>query len=86
MNKPQKFKHQFGDTAICEAKSDIIKIGLTTFDILEYDCWNLIKKYGDLFGIDISAEDNIDFYAAKTVQDAILELFKDAGFKFKHTN
>lgn len=86
MKKNKKFQCRFGDTGLCKANNNTIEIGLNTLDEIEYDCWKLIKKYGDLFDIDISAEDNIDFYSAKTVQDAILELFKDAGFEFKHTN
>jgi hypothetical protein len=30
--------------------------------------------------------DNIDFLSAKTVQDAILTLFEDNGFKLRYDN
>lgn len=72
----------FGDTATATSNTDEIKIGLNTFDELEYDCWNLILKYADMFGIQIDAEDEIDFYAAKEVQESVIGLFKEAGFKF----
>ena len=72
----------FGDTATATSNADEIKISLNTFDELEYDCWNLILKYADILGIQIDAEDDIDFYAAKEVQESILSLFKEAGFKF----
>ena len=73
----------FGDTATVTSNTDEIKINLNTFDGLEYDCWELILKYADMFGIQIDAEDEIDFYAAKEVQDSVLKLFIEAGFKLK---
>jgi hypothetical protein len=73
----------FGDTATATSNTDEIKIGLNTFDELEYDCWNLILKYADMFGIQIDAEDEIDFYAAKEVQGSVLKLFTESGFKLK---
>ena len=77
------FTLPFGDTATAISNTDEVKIGLNTFDNLEYDCWNLILKYAEIFGINIQAEDDIDFYAAKEVQESILKLFEDAGFVFK---
>ena len=76
-------ERQFGDTATAISNTTEIQIGLNTFDSLEYECWDLILKYADMFGITIEIEDDIDFYAAKEVQETILKLFKDAGFKFK---
>lgn len=71
----------FGDTATATSSTDEIKINLNTFDGLEYDCWELILKYADMFGIQIDAEDEIDFYAAKEVQESIIKLFTESGFK-----
>ncbi len=57
------------------------------FDELEYDCWELIKKYAGAFGFKVENvdgdEDTIDFYAAKKIQDGIIELFEEAGIVFK---
>lgn len=76
------FKTSFGDTATATTETNEVIVGLTTFDSLEYDCWDLIKKYGEYFGIKIESEEGIDFYAAKEVQETVLKLFTDAGFKF----
>ena len=74
----------FGDTATVTNTTNEIKIGMNTLDELEYDCWDLILVYANKFGIEIKADDNIDFYAAKEVQESVLKLFKDAGFIFIH--
>lgn len=76
------FTASFGEDATATAESKEIIKNLNTFDSLEYECWDLIKKYGEHFGIKITAEDDIDFLAAKTVQDSILNLFTEAGFVF----
>ena len=81
-----KFVVDFGDECHLTAKSNIIPFHMNTFDEIEYDCWDLIKKYAQLFGIElqhIDGEGEIDFSLAKEVQETILNMFEDAGFIFK---
>lgn len=57
------------------------------FDELEYECWELVKKYCAHFGIEIlpdeDGEEPIDFYITKQLQDRILEELQEAGVQFK---
>ena len=63
------------------------------FDEIEYDCFELIKKYASLFKIKLYTSDgepieenDISFDLAKDVQECILNMFVRAGIKFKFTN
>lgn len=51
---------------------------ITYLDDLEYDCWDLFKKYAEMIGADFPEEDEKefgpDFYMAKQIQDKIIEL------------
>ena len=78
----------FGDeTKIIVPENPIDCSSLGFFDNLEYDCWELIKKYAELFGIQIVYEDdddkNISFDIAKEIQENIINMFEEAGVKFK---
>lgn len=57
------------------------------FDTLEYECWDLVKKYCDHFGIEIlpdeDGEEPVNFYMAKQLQDKILEGLQEVGVEFK---
>ena len=57
------------------------------FDTLEYECWDLVKKYCDHFGIEIlpdeDGEEPVNFYIAKQLQDKILEGLHEVGVEFK---
>ena len=83
-----EYIRDFGDGTIAKAKNRVLPVNLNTFDSLEYDCWDLIKKYAEYFDIKLENEDrnkdDIDFYAAKAVQDAVLGLFTKAGFIFEN--
>ena len=74
------FETIFGDVTIAKSTSKILSVNLNIFDSLEYDCWELIKKYTEQFGIELGNEDGIDFYASKAVQDVVIGLFVEAGF------
>ena len=58
---------------------DCSKLGY--FDELEYDCWDLVKKYCERLGIKIESGD-ISFDIAKGIQDHIIEQFQEAGVNF----
>ena len=64
---------------------DCSKLGY--FDTLEYECWDLVKKYCDHFGIEIlpdeDGEEPVNFYIAKQLQDKILEGLQEVGVEFK---
>lgn len=73
---------QFGDEctiSIPKEPIDCSKLGY--FDELEYDCWDLIKKYCERLGIKIESGD-ISFDIAKGIQDHIIEQFQEAGVNF----
>ena len=57
------------------------------FDTLEYECWDLVKKYCDHLGIEIlpdeDGEEAINFYITKQLQDKILEGLQEVGVQFK---
>lgn len=72
----------FGDECeiqIPEKSIDCSKMGF--FDELEYDCWDLIKKYCERFGIEIKSGD-ISFDIAKGIQDHIIGQFQRDGVVF----
>lgn len=62
---------------------DCTKMGY--FDELEYDCWDLVKKYCEKFGIEIT-KGEISFDIAKGIQDHIIEQFQNAGVEFNFNN
>ena len=62
---------------------DCSKLGY--FDELEYDCWDLVKKYCEKFGIEIKSGD-ISFDIAKGIQDHIIDQFQNAGVEFNFNN
>lgn len=81
---------EFGDGAEIVFPSMPIKCSdLTFFDDLEYDCWILIEKYAEAFGIKIKYLDEIcpyiSFDIAKEIQDHIIDIFKRSGVKFDIT-
>lgn len=78
----------FGDDcqiALSDEPIDCSSLGY--FDELEYECWNLVKKYCAHFGINILPDENgeepINFYITKQLQDKILEGIQEAGVQFK---
>jgi hypothetical protein len=84
----KKFK-PFGDETIVSIPSTVVDCSrLGFFDEMEEECWALIKKYAELFGVEIVPEDPneddevISFDKAKAVQDLIIEFFEDSGIKF----
>lgn len=84
----EKMTAPFGDNCeivLPEGEIDCSRLGY--FDNLEYDCWDLIKKYAEYFGIEIKYanddESDISFNVAKEIQDLIIEWFKGASVKFK---
>ena len=77
---------QFGDGAeISYPRKPIDCSRLGYFDVLEYECWELVKQYAEHLGIEIVTEDEggISFDVAKDIQELILEWFKGAGVKFR---
>lgn len=78
----------FGDDcqiALSDEPIDCSSLGY--FDELEYECWNLVKKYCVHFGIKILPDENgeepVNFYIAKQLQDKILEGLQEAGVQLK---
>jgi hypothetical protein len=57
------------------------------FDTLEYECWDLVKKYCDHLGIEIlpdeDGEEAVNFYITKQLRDKILEGLQEVGVQFK---
>ena len=84
------YQTEWGDSSItASAKNDELEVSTSALDELEYDCWELIKKYAQTLGVELEVtdeSDNIDFLSAKTVQDTILTLFEDNGFKLRYDN
>ncbi len=83
----EKKEFEFGgDVTVISGPSEVDISNMNFFDDLEYECWNLIKQYAGAFGFEVKNldedEDDIDFYAAKSVQDKIIELFEEAGITF----
>lgn len=79
---PSRKVVRFGDECQISIPTEPIKCSkLGYFDELEYDCWDLVKKYCEKFGIEIKSGD-ISFDIAKGVQDNIIEKFMEAGVKF----
>ncbi len=77
---------EFGDECVISIPAkpiDCSKLGY--FDELEYDCWDLVKKYCARFGIEIKSGD-ISFDIAKGIQDHIIEQFQNAGVEFNFNN
>lgn len=80
---PSRKVVSFGDECQISIPTEPIKCSkLGYFDELEYDCWDLVKKYCEKFGIEIKSGD-ISFDIAKGVQDNIIEKFMEAGVKFE---
>lgn len=80
---PSRKVVRFGDECQISIPTEPIKCSkLGYFDELEYDCWDLVKKYCEKFGIEIKSGD-ISFDIAKGVQDNIIEKFMEAGVKFE---
>lgn len=57
---------------------------LGTFDAMEYNLWHTIKKYLDLFGIQME-DDAADWATVKEVQDKILDILERCGVQFKYS-
>lgn len=84
-NSDRKLILDFGDECKIAAHSKEIHINMNTLDEIEYECWELIKKYIELFNMKlchIDGKNEIDFSLAKEVQETILNLFEQAGFVF----
>lgn len=75
-----------GDEITVFAPKEVSVNDMVFFDEIEYDCYELFKKYCGLFGFEINDEDgaDIDFYIAKSIQEKILELFENAGIKINY--
>lgn len=78
----------FGDDCqiiIPKKEIDCSKLGY--FDELESECWNLVRGYLAKLGIELvkneDGEEPISEYAAKGVQDRIVELLQETGVQFK---
>lgn len=56
------------------------------FDELEEECWNLVMKYCDAFGIDVINKDVVSYDIAKGIQGQILNHLIDAGVSFDFGN
>ena len=79
-----KVINSLSDDNILLSKDDnFIELKTQILDELEYECFELFKKYAVAFNIEIidTDDDKIDFYTAKTIQDTIIKIFEDTGFK-----
>lgn len=56
------------------------------FDELEADCWELVMKYCDAFGINVINKDVVSYDIAKGIQGKILNHLIEAGVKFDFGN
>lgn len=86
--KREKQTRDFGDECqivIPEQPIDCSRLGY--FDELEYECWDLVKRYCEHLGIEIlpneDGEEAISFDIAKGIQDKIIEELQQAGVEFK---
>ncbi len=81
-----KFRFGGDTTVVITGPAEVDISHINFFDELEYDCWKLIKKYAGAFGFSVEnidgENDDIDFYAAKQIQDRIIELFEESGVVF----
>ena len=78
----------FGDDCeIVLPKEPIDCSRLGYFDELEDECWHLVEKYCEHFGIRIldcdDEEHPINFDVAKSVQEVILERLQESGVQFQ---
>ena len=85
--KPRKVV-DFGDECqivLPDEPIDCSRLGY--FDTLEYECWDLVKKYCDHLGIEIlpdeDGEEAVNFYITNQLQDKILEGLQEVGVQFK---
>ena len=61
---------------------------MTFFDDLEYETWELMKKYFDKLSIrliDFSSNAEPDWASVAVVRDAIIKTIEDAGVKIRNT-
>ena len=61
---------------------------VTFFDDLEYETWELMKKYFDKLSIrliDFSSNAEPDWASVAVVRDAIIKTIEDAGVKIRNT-
>lgn len=89
LKKDERIIAQFGDEAeIAFPRKPIDCSRLGYFDDLEYECWDLVKRYAEWLGIEIITEDEdgISFDVAKDIQELILKWFEGAGVKFRFTD
>ena len=83
VNSQDRKTVQFGDECLISFPNEPVDCSrLGYFDELEYDCWDLVKKYCGYLGIKIESGD-ISFDIAKGIQDHIIEQFQEAGVQFK---
>lgn len=83
VNSQDRKTVRFGDECLISFPNEPVDCSrLGYFDELEYDCWDLVKKYCGYFGIKIESGD-ISFDIAKGIQDHIIEQFQEAGVQFK---
>ena len=82
---------RFGDEHSIEVPNEPIDCSdYRYFDDLEYECWDLVKKYCGAFGIklipsDENDESSISFDVAKEIQEHVITLFEEVGVEFKFT-
>lgn len=78
----------FGDGLKIIAPEVVDLSKLDALNDLEYEVWNLIKRYMDYFGIRLKDDSNgePDWATVKDVQEVILKDFEEAGVKFNFGN
>lgn len=89
-----KFTVLLGDDVVhAQAESNEINLPTGISDVLEIDCWDLIRSYAAAFGISLTDEngdpiddDEVDFCCAKAVHEAVLKIFSDAGFVISYNS
>ncbi len=85
MNKVARYGDNC-DLIIPSRPIDLAALDITAFDEVEYELFDVIKKYAKIIGCAIipDNEDGIDFCTVKEIEEAIFKTFEEAGAKFKY--
>ena len=79
--KPKKI-FTVGDGTLVLSPAEVQALGITFFDELENDCWELFKGYCDALGIQVvNDKEHEDFFIAKQIQEKVFDIIQESGIK-----
>lgn len=85
MNKVARYGDDC-DLIIPSRPINLAALDITAFDEVEYELFNVIKRYAEIIGCAIvpdDGDDGIDFRNVKEVEEAIFKTFEESGVKFQ---